>query len=166
MRLQQRYRYLRARGHAWMLRHPRVQAVLEASGCLRGGAEAVARGVFVGLFVGLTPTVGAQTLFMISGCIIVRGNFPAAFAVSWVSNPFTMAPLYWGFHAIGQVVFGSLPFFASGAWYLDGFIDEYLFAVLGSLLIALPAAMAGYAVSHRLSAVLRARRLARAKRQS
>ncbi len=38
------------------------------------------------------------------------------------------------------------------AWYLQGIGDEITFTLLGSLLIASPTAMAGYWISHQLSA--------------
>ena len=162
LRLTQRFRYLRARGHAWLADHPRTLDALEFTGCLRKGPEAVARGVAVGLFVGLTPTVGGQTLLMVLGCAVTRGNFPSAFAVSWVSNPFTVAPLYWLFHGIGEALFKNLPLFASGAWFVQGIGDNIVFAALGSLVVAPPAALAGYLLSHRISAALARRRAARA----
>lgn len=163
LRLHQRFRYFRTRGHAWLQTHPRTLNALEFTGCLRRGPEAIARGVFVGLFVGLTPTVGGQTLLMILGCMALRGNFPSAFAVSWVSNPFTVAPLYWLFHGLGKQVFQKLPLFDSGAWYVQGIGDDIVFAGLGSLLLALPAAIGGYYLSHRVSAAIIARRAARAR---
>lgn len=167
-RMQARYRAMRARGHNWLARHPRLKRAMEWSGCLSGGSEAVARGIAVGLFVGLTPTVGFQISFMIAGCILLRGNFPAAFAVSWVSNPFTMAPLYWGYHSIGELAFDSLPLFTrnTDAWYLRGFGDEILYAALGSLLIALPSAALGYALSRQLSAAFAKRRARRRSEQA
>lgn len=161
-RLAQRFRYARVRGHAWLQTHPRTRDALEFTGCLRKGPEAVARGVFVGLFVGLTPTVGGQTLLMVLGCAGLRGNFPSAFAASWVSNPLTVAPLYWLFHGIGKKLFENLPLFDSGLWFVQGIGDDIVFAGLGSLLLALPAAFGGYFLSHRISAAIIARRAARA----
>lgn len=166
LRVTTRYRALRQRGHVWLSTYPRVKKALDATGALRGGATAVARGVGVGLFVGLTPTLGFQTGLMIAGCILLRGNFPAAFAVSWVSNPFTVAPLYWSFHALGKAVFGAMPVFARDVWYLNGIGAEFVFALLGSLLVAGPAAVAGYLISLRISAVLTARRLRACERTS
>ncbi len=159
-RFRGRQREFSRQGREWLRRYPRVQRLLEATGCLKGGAEAMARGVAVGLFIGLTPTVGFQTPLMILGCLLTRGNFLTAFMVSWVSNPFTMGPLYWGFHAVGQGMFGILPLQPgeASAWVLRGPGDEMLFTVVGSLLVALPAALIGYLVSHRLSVVLAARR--------
>ena len=159
-RLRARQREFTRRGHEWLRRYPRVRRLLEATGCLKGDAEAMARGVAVGLFIGLTPTVGFQTPLMILGCVLMRGNFVAAFMVSWVSNPFTMGPLYWGFHTVGQGLFRLLPLQPdeASAWMLRGPGDEMLFTVVGSLLVAVPAALIGYLVSHRLSVVLAARR--------
>lgn len=158
LRLTQRFRYLRARGHAWLQAHPRTLDALEFTGCLRKGPEDIARGVFVGLFVGLTPTLGGQTLLMVLGCALLRGNFPSAFAVSWVSNPFTIAPLYWLFHGIGEALFKNLALFRSDIWFVQGIGDDIVFAALGSLLVALPVALGGYFLSHRVSAALAARR--------
>ncbi|SFD43335.1 hypothetical protein SAMN05660831_01627 [Thiohalospira halophila DSM 15071] len=158
--LRARFRALRRRGHRWLSGHPRLQRVLEVSGSLRSHPEAIARGVAVGLFVGLTPTVGFQTALMITACILVAGNFPAAFAVSWISNPFTMAPLYWGFHSIGMTAVavwpGPLP--PADAWFFQGVGDELIFTGVGSLLVAIPVSVGGYFLTHRLTALLARRR--------
>lgn len=160
-RLRSRFRYLRARGQTWLAGRPRVLRLLELTGCLRKGPEAVSRGVFVGLFIGLTPTVGAQTLLMVLGCILLRANFPSAFAVSWVSNPFTVAPLYWLFHGLGAALFEHLPLFSSDLWIVRGIGDEIVFAAMGSLVIATPLGLLGYALAKRLSLSLQARRARR-----
>lgn len=88
----------------------------------------------------------------------MRGNFPAAFAISWVSNPLTMAPLYWGFHKLGEVVFGRLLIFTGENGYLGKIGNEMLFTLLGSLLIAAPTAILGYQVALRMLAAYSARR--------
>ncbi|MFO8154934.1 MAG: DUF2062 domain-containing protein [Pseudomonadota bacterium] len=155
-----RFRALRARGHNWLLSHPRLRATLQYMGSLKGGPEAIARGVAIGLFIGLTPTVGFQTVLMLIACALFVGNFPAAFALSFVSNPLTMAPLYWLFHVLGETVFAALPPFsgASDVWFLRGVGSEIVLTLLGSLLIAGPAALAGYLVSRRLSRLIIHRR--------
>ncbi len=121
---------------------------------MKSGPEAMARGVAIGLFIGLTPTVGFQTVLMIILCIALAGNFPTAFVASFVSNPLTTAPLYWGYHSLGEAVFRYMPLLTHDpdAWYLQGIGDEITFTLLGSLLIATPTAMAGYWTSHQLSA--------------
>jgi len=155
-RIHSRYRLVRRRGHAWLQSHPRLHDVLRVSGCLSRGTEAAARGVGVGLFVGLTPTVGVQTILMIIGCIILRGNFPIAFAVSWVSNPLTLAPLYWTFRSAGKAVYEL-----TGVWFdsspgdtLHGIANEVIMIATGGFVIAVPVAGLGYLLTQRLLAVL------------
>jgi uncharacterized protein len=157
---------LRRRAQGWLITHPRTRRLLQVTGCLRRGTEAGARGVAVGLFIALTPTVGIQTLLLAGICMLSRANFLAAFAVSWVANPFTIGPLYWLFHQIGESVFKVL---FGGVWalpgaFVDGVGDELLFTAIGSLLVAVPAAIAGYWITHGLRAIINARRRGRQAR--
>lgn len=122
--------------------------MLWRNGCLKFQVQPVARGIGIGLFVGLTPTVGAQTLLLFTGCLLLRGNLLTAYAVSWISNPFTMMPLYWLFHILGSTLFAS--FFQCDLFtseLLDTAWRETLYLVLGSLLMAIPASLAGYIIS-------------------
>ena len=135
----------RERARVWLQQHPFIEAALERTGCLHVHRRTVARGIAVGVFVGLTPTVGIQTILMLIGCVAIRGNFPAAFAVSWVSNPITLAPLYFGFNELGEAVFGGI---IGPEVTITGPAEKAavgaLYLVLGSLLIAGPAAIASY----------------------
>ncbi|MDZ7842048.1 MAG: DUF2062 domain-containing protein [Gammaproteobacteria bacterium] len=140
-----RFRLHRRRISRRIHRYPLVARVMHASDCLKFTMEGVARGVAVGLFIGLTPTVGVQTLLMIVGCIVLRGNFPAAFLVSWVSNPFTVVPLYWWFNTVGKVIFEPvLPMDTATPNFFDGALHQTMLTGLGSLLIAAPASALGY----------------------
>jgi uncharacterized protein (DUF2062 family) len=135
----------RERAHAWLQQHRFIAAVLERTGCLHVHRRTLARGIAVGVFVGLTPTVGVQTVLMLAGCLLIRGNFPAAFVVSWVSNPITLAPLYFGFNELGEAVFDGI---IGPEITISDRADEAavgaLYLVLGSLLIAGPVAIAAY----------------------
>ena len=129
----------------WLGDHPLAARILARSGFLSIHRRALARGVAVGLLVGLTPTVGVQTILMIVLCVLIRASFPAAFLVSWVSNPLTAPALYFAFNRLGEAVFGQMlaPLLPA-----DGLMGEAtrhtLFLALGSGLIALPAALLGY----------------------
>jgi hypothetical protein len=138
----------RGRVRAWLAAHPRISALLERGGCLHVDEFALARGIAVGLFVGFTPTVGIQTFMMLAGSLAFRANFFAAFIVSNVSNPLTMAPLYYGFNRLGQWLIDQLPISpASTVTTLgDEIAHETVAMVLGSLVIATPAAALGYFV--------------------
>lgn len=139
----QRWRVSCERTAAWLGRHPFAATLLDRAGCLHPDRRTLARGVAVGMFVGLSPTVGFQTLLMLIGCVALRANFPIAFLVSWVSNPLTMAPLYIGFNQIGKVVFHG----ATGTATLEGNTNgwtEIGYLAFGSLVIALPLAIISY----------------------
>lgn len=128
----------------WLGRHPVAATLLDRAGCLHPDRRTLARGVAVGVFVGLSPTVGFQTLLMLLGCMALRANFPVAFLVSWVSNPLTMAPLYLGFNQVGEVAFhgitGTAALEETNGWSEVGYI------AFGSLVIALPLAILSYAL--------------------
>ena len=75
--------------------------------------EYVARGVAVGLVVGFTPTVGVQ-LFAVFGLWALSRYLPErchfhivpAFAWVWVTNVFTIGPIYYLFLLTGQAMLG------------------------------------------------------------
>lgn len=66
-----------------------------------------ARGTVVGLWVGFAFPVGTQCVLMLLLRTIFRYNIIIAFAVSWVSNPFTMVPMYYGYYCLGSLVLGQ-----------------------------------------------------------
>lgn len=98
---------------------------------LRDSPERIALGVSIGLFVGLTPTVGIQ-MYAVVGIaaaarlynVVVgrlgspaRGrsriilpeihfNIPAGVAMVWISNPLTMVPMYYAMYALGAFAMG------------------------------------------------------------
>jgi len=159
----------RERAHAWLERHPWISGALERTGCLHVHRRTLARGVAVGVFVGLTPTVGMQTLLMLIGCVAIRGNFPAAFVVSWVSNPITLGPLYFAFNELGEAVFGGVigPEIEISDR-ADAAAVGLIYLVLGSLLIAGPLAIAAYVIfiwSWRLLVIRRRRHALRHRRE-
>lgn len=81
----------------------------------------IAFGGAIGIFWGLTPTVGLQLAvitFMYSIAVFLNKtcggklrflefNLPLALAVTWVSNPFDMAFLYFGWYALGSLLYGA-----------------------------------------------------------
>lgn len=79
----------------------------------RDSADYAARGVFVGVLLAMTPTVGLQMVL----CVIVWGmiravgrrwdfNLLVALAWTWASNVFTVPPLYYLFLLTGRIAQG------------------------------------------------------------
>ncbi len=137
----------------------RVRRWLHESGCLTFKREPIARGIGVGLLVGLTPTVGFQTGMMLAACLLIKGNFPAAFAVSWVSNPFTLPPMIYAYYQLGDWLFGSwVKAHFEGSDAVDGALIGLANTALGCALIAIPIALLGYFASLGISEVWHRRR--------
>lgn len=81
------------------------RTVLRRLLALNDSAHAIALGVAVGVFVGLTPTVGVQTILILGLVLATRRfvyfNATAAMASTYISNPVTMVPMYYGWYRIG-----------------------------------------------------------------
>lgn len=75
--------------------------------------EYSARGVAIGMFWALTPLVGIQMYLCFMTWLAFRGfkNLRHSLVIScawtWVSNVFTMLPMYYGFYVTGQVMMGN-----------------------------------------------------------
>lgn len=80
--------------------HPFVKKhVAKNSHLFKVNREAIARGVAIGLFVAILPILPFQTLLAILLSVAFRANLPSAFLLSWISNPFTIAPIaYFNYH--------------------------------------------------------------------
>ena len=66
----------------------------------------IAFGAALGIFVAWTPAFGLHTLMIIAICMILRANKLVAIGCIWISNPFTIAPIYYSNYLIGEMVLG------------------------------------------------------------
>ena len=74
---------------------------------LRSTTPAIARGLAVGVFAGLFPFFGAQTIFGLVLAMAVRGNKLTAAVGTWISNPLTYVPIYVFNFNVGQLILGT-----------------------------------------------------------
>ncbi|PSO47264.1 MAG: DUF2062 domain-containing protein [Cyanobacteria bacterium SW_9_44_58] len=74
---------------------------------LRSTTPAIARGLATGVFAGLFPFFGFQTIIGIGLAMLVRGNKLTAAVGTWISNPFTYVPVYLFNFQVGQLVLGT-----------------------------------------------------------
>jgi uncharacterized protein (DUF2062 family) len=140
----------------------------------RHSPEYTARGVANGVFWGLTPTVGLQTLEILATWFIGRKALRAdsslvqALIWVWVNNPVTMAPMYFTFYLTGLWLTGQTGIgYESFASLLDGRGDWWervttMAAAVGvpTLIGCVPFACLGGALSYRWSlAVVRRRQM-------
>lgn len=63
---------------------------------LSGNPRALAGGIAIGVFIGLSPTVPLHTALIVSLALITRTSVLAGIIVSWlVCNPITFFPIYY-----------------------------------------------------------------------
>ncbi len=128
-----------------------------------------ARGVFVGLFIGAGIPLGAQTICMGLLRLIMRFNLLVAFVFTWVNNPISVGPMYYGFYLIGSFLLHRPPVrdfhefyllitpILEAKHFLDGCrqfwtlgSDIILRWFVGSFTVAIPLGLVGYFISLRV----------------
>lgn len=74
----------------------------------RGEPEAIAMGIAIGVFVGVTPTIPFHTVLLVFIAFLFRQNITAALLGSWlISNPFTIPIFYISQYALGRYILGG-----------------------------------------------------------
>ena len=69
---------------------------------LRGTPESIARGVALGVFVGMTPTMGFQMAIGTFIATMLKQNIIATAATVWITNPLTFIPIYTFNYSVGK----------------------------------------------------------------
>lgn len=108
--------------------------------------RSVAGAVALGLFLGFMPIVGQMFLAAL-GAIWLRFNMPIAVMSVWISNPFTMAPIFFFSYKVGawllQIPVGTHRFTPSLQWFGNEFLTIWQPLLLGSVICGLLAALCG-----------------------
>lgn len=128
---------------------------------VRDTPEALARGLAVGFFFGVSFFWGLQILLAVLGSYLLRGNKVVAAAMTAVSNPLTSLPLYSFCYFVGHLILGrndEHPDFTL-VHSLEGFLalgpQFFVTMLIGTTLIGLLGAVAIYFSSERLLGALR-----------
>lgn len=66
-----------------------------------GSPRQVARGLAIGIFVGLSPPLGLQMVAAAVIATLLHANRTAAVAAVWITNPFTALPIYAATYRLG-----------------------------------------------------------------
>ena len=66
--------------------------------------NAMVQALFWGIWIAMLPIVGIQMLVVFFLALIVRANLPLIVALQWISNPLTMAPIYFADYEIGLLI--------------------------------------------------------------
>lgn len=66
--------------------------------------DAIKPALFWGMVVSFSPLVGFQMLIVFFLALLLRANLPLIVALQWISNPFTMGPIYYADYKIGRIL--------------------------------------------------------------
>ncbi len=99
--------------------------------------SSASRAFFVGLFLAFLP-LPIQMILAAGLAVKVRCNLPIAVGLCWISNPLTMAPLYYFAYRVGAAVLGTdagtLNFQLSWEWLSTSMLAIWQPFLLGCLL--------------------------------
>lgn len=73
---------------------------------LNDSPHSIALGVGIGMFVAFTPTAPLQMLLAFSLAWLFKANKTAAVIPTWVTNPITNPPIFFGQYLTGAYLFG------------------------------------------------------------
>jgi uncharacterized protein (DUF2062 family) len=77
---------------------------------LKGEPKAIAMGMAIGVFVGVTPTIPFHTALLVIIAVLFKRNVMAAYLGSWViSNPITIPVFYFMQYELGRYLLGTAP---------------------------------------------------------
>lgn len=77
---------------------------------LKGEPKAIAMGMAIGVFVGVTPTIPFHTALLVLIAVLFKRNVTAAYLGSWVvSNPITIPVFYFTQYELGRYLLGTAP---------------------------------------------------------
>ena len=144
---------------------------------LRGHPNVLARGVAVGVFIGITPTIPFHTILAILFSFILRGSKVAALLATFaVSNPLTFFPQYYFSWKIGnwlspgqhswEEVSGLIDSIVNGGNFAETFsalaaigFDSLMILVGGGIILATPFTIVFYFWSYFIFRSLHKKRL-------
>ncbi|MDK2848914.1 MAG: uncharacterized protein PWP34_2267 [Desulfuromonadales bacterium] len=121
---------------------------------LRGAPEEIAKGLALGIFIGLTPTFGFQMVLAVFLAIMLRENKVAAVLGVWVTNPLTAPFIYALEYESGRILLNMdyvhMPASLSFSALKELGWDVLLPLSVGSLLWAVLCSMAIYLAAIRI----------------
>ena len=109
--------------------------------------RSMAGAVAVGLFFAWVP-MPTQMLMAAAAAIMFRTNMALSVALVWISNPFTIPPMFYFAYLVGTWVIGEPPqdfaFQLSFEWLADELASSWMPFLTGCLILATSSSMIGY----------------------
>lgn len=121
---------------------------------LRGEPDEIAKGIALGIFIGMTPTFGLQMVIAIFLAYLLKENRLAALVGVWVTNPVTAPVIYAIEYEVGRILLkmprAALPGELSFGAFADLSYDVLAPLWLGSVIAGILCGSLAYSVTLRL----------------
>jgi uncharacterized protein (DUF2062 family) len=123
---------------AWLLRRECIRVLVDRPWLWRWSRRTVSRGAAVGVFIGILLPFG-QIPAAAACAAYLRTHLPATVACTWITNPVTTIPVYYGIYLFGSRLLGSAaPALAeSDAGWMDRIAAVGLPLLIGTPIVAL-----------------------------
>ena len=105
----------------------------------------VSKAVLIGLFIAFIP-MPMQMAAVLAVMPFTRFNVPIALAMCWLSNPFTMPPMYYMEYLTGSFFLGSSPLEVELTldWFSSNIDDIFVDLYVGTAFYSILGSLAGY----------------------
>ena len=105
----------------------------------------VSKAVLIGLFIAFIP-MPMQMLAVLVMMPFFKINVPIALAMCWLSNPFTMPPMYYMEYLTGSFILGTevAPVEMTIEWFSENIDDIFIPLYFGTLLYSVFGSLGGY----------------------
>ena len=105
----------------------------------------VSKGVFIGLFIAFIP-MPMQMLAVVALMPFTRFNVPIGLAMCWLSNPFTMPPMYYMEYLTGAFLLGTEmePVEMTLEWFNDNIGKIFIPLYVGTAFYSILGSISGY----------------------
>ena len=138
--------------HETIRNHPHLNKIfgtlLHDPNLLHLNRRSVSMAFAVGLFMAFVP-VPFQMVLAAAAAIIIRCNLPISVGLVWVSNPFTMPPLFYFCYLVGTWILGideteKFAFELSWDWLMSELAAIWEPFLLGCAVVGIISAAIGY----------------------
>lgn len=108
--------------------------------------RSISKAFSVGLFCAFIP-IPFQMLLAAPAAVIFSANLPLSVALVWITNPFTMPPIYYGCYKLGAWILGveaQQDFIMTKEYFMEVFSVIWQPFLLGCLVVSIVSAFLGY----------------------
>ncbi|MBF0281478.1 MAG: DUF2062 domain-containing protein [Zetaproteobacteria bacterium] len=109
--------------------------------------RSVAKAFWIGMFFAWVP-VPFQMVLAAAGAIIFQANLPISIALVWITNPFTMPPMFYGAYLLGAWFLPEnqphVPTDVSWQWFVDSMEVIWPPFLLGCAIIGIGSSIISY----------------------